>query len=128
MSDSQSPNDASSEVNVQAFALRSLYRDENSYPGWANPRESTLRVCFAREQFTDEIADEWGPATVVNLSTASHEPVELYQNDRLVARGILVTKRGRLGIKVTEVVDEATVQPPTQNTIPNADNVSRDAA
>ena len=85
--------------------MPSLFRDENGYEGWDSPRQSNLRICFARERFAAKVADEWTQGTVVTLTSADHEPVELYHNEQLIARGILVTKRGRIGIKVTHLVD-----------------------
>lgn len=42
--------------------------------------------------------------SVVRLSKAAGEPVDLLVNGTLAARGSLVVVDGRLGVKVTEVV------------------------
>lgn len=96
---------ASVDEIVETFALPSLYREEHGFVAWENSHQSNLRICFAREKFAAKVADEWTQGTVVTLSSADHEPIELYHNERLIARGILVTKRGRIGIKVTQLVD-----------------------
>jgi flagellar motor switch protein FliN/FliY len=50
-----------------------------------------------------------GPGSVLELDKASGEPLDLYVNNRLIARGEAVVIGERYGIRLTEVVmnDEA---------------------
>ena len=45
-----------------------------------------------------------GKGAVIELDRKVGEPVELYVNDRLVARGELTVTDGRLGITMTEIL------------------------
>ena len=45
-----------------------------------------------------------GRGAVIELDRKVGEPIELYVNDRLVARGELTVTEGRLGVTMTEVI------------------------
>jgi flagellar motor switch protein FliN/FliY len=45
-----------------------------------------------------------GPGSVLELDKASGEPLDLYVNNRLIARGEAVVVGERYGIRLTEVV------------------------
>ncbi|MCA9600104.1 MAG: flagellar motor switch protein FliN [Myxococcales bacterium] len=45
-----------------------------------------------------------GPGSVVELSKANGEPLDIYVNDRLIARGEAVVVGERYGIRLTEVL------------------------
>lgn len=45
-----------------------------------------------------------GPGAVIELNRRVGEPIDLYVNDRLVARGELVLVDGVLGVTMTEIV------------------------
>jgi flagellar motor switch protein FliN/FliY len=45
-----------------------------------------------------------GPGSVLELDKASGEPLDLYVNNRLIARGEAVVIGERYGIRLTEVV------------------------
>jgi flagellar motor switch protein FliN/FliY len=45
-----------------------------------------------------------GPGSVLELEKANGEPLDLYVNDRLIARGEAVVIGERYGIRLTEVV------------------------
>jgi flagellar motor switch protein FliN len=49
-----------------------------------------------------------GPGDVVDLERIVGEPVDLFVNDRLVARGELVVVDGRLGLTIVELLPQAT--------------------
>jgi len=49
-----------------------------------------------------------GSGDVVDLERAVGEPVDLFVNDRLVARGELVVVDGRLGLTIVELLPQAT--------------------
>lgn len=46
------------------------------------------------------------PGEVVALEAQTHDLVEVYVSDRLMARGKLVVADGQLGVSLTEIVDE----------------------
>ena len=45
-----------------------------------------------------------GRGAVIQLDRKVGEPIELYVNDRLVARGELTVTEGRLGVTMTEII------------------------
>lgn len=49
-----------------------------------------------------------GAGDVVDLERMVGEPVDLFVNDRLVARGELVVVDGRLGLTIVELMPQAT--------------------
>jgi len=46
------------------------------------------------------------PGEIVALEAQTHDLVEVYVSDRLMARGKLVVADGQLGVSLTEIVDE----------------------
>ena len=49
-------------------------------------------------------AAEAGPGTVVELDRKVGEAIDIYVNDRLVARGEVVLVEDRLGVTMTEII------------------------
>jgi flagellar motor switch protein FliN/FliY len=49
---------------------------------------------------------ELAPGTVLQLREEASEPVGVYANDKLVARGEVVVVEEHFGIKVTQLVGE----------------------
>ncbi|WP_114393247.1 flagellar motor switch protein FliN [Oleisolibacter albus] len=49
-----------------------------------------------------------GPGEIVDLERAVGEPVDVFVNDRMVARGELVVVDGRLGLTIVELLPQAT--------------------
>lgn len=49
---------------------------------------------------------ELGDGAVIELDKKVGEPIDLYVNDRLIARGELVIVDGALGVTMTEIVHE----------------------
>jgi flagellar motor switch protein FliN/FliY len=52
-----------------------------------------------------------GPGSIVQLDKVADAPVELYVNDKLIARGEVVVVDDRFGIKVTDIVAAASPAP-----------------
>jgi flagellar motor switch protein FliN/FliY len=46
------------------------------------------------------------PGSIVQLDKVADAPVDLYVNDKLVARGEVVVVDDRFGIKVTEIIGQ----------------------
>ena len=101
--ESTTPSDE--ERAAETFSLRPLYHDDTSFEPWSSTSQGTLRICFCRERIASELVDDWTQDSVYCSQSADHEPVDLYFNERIVARGVLVTKEGRLGVKVTQIVN-----------------------
>lgn len=66
-----------------------------------------LSVELGRKQMTVAEVLKLGAGSVVELSKASGGPLDVYVNDRLVARGEAVMVGERYGIRLTEVVGKA---------------------
>ena len=49
---------------------------------------------------------EMAPGTVIQLDQQSRDPVGLYVNDKLIARGEVVVIEDAFGIKITEIVGQ----------------------
>jgi flagellar motor switch protein FliN/FliY len=49
---------------------------------------------------------ELGEGSVITLDKDADSPVELFVNNRLIARGEVVVVEDRFGIKVTEIIDK----------------------
>lgn len=49
---------------------------------------------------------ELGEGSVITLDKEADSPVELFVNNRLIARGEVVVVEDRFGIKVTEIIDK----------------------
>ena len=64
----------------------------------------TVRIGSCQMSMRDVL--ELSPGAVVQLSQRAHEPVGLYINDKLMARGEVVVLEENFGIKITELVGE----------------------
>ena len=53
------------------------------------------------------VLESWLVGTVVELDRQVGEAVEIYVNDRLVARGEIVLVESRLGVTMTEIIKAA---------------------
>jgi len=49
---------------------------------------------------------ELGPGAIIQLNQRANDPVGLYVNDKLIARGEVVVLEENFGIKITELVGE----------------------
>jgi flagellar motor switch protein FliN/FliY len=65
-----------------------------------------LSVELGRTQLPVRDVLNMAPGTVITLDKQANEPVDLYVNGRLVARGEVVVVDDALGIKITEVVSK----------------------
>jgi flagellar motor switch protein FliN/FliY len=50
---------------------------------------------------------ELGPGAVIQLNQRANDPVGLYVNDKLIARGEVVVLEENFGIKITELLGDA---------------------
>ena len=65
------------------------------------PLQVTVELGRRRMPISDILA--LGPGSVVELSKTAGEPLDIYVNDRLVARGEAVLVGDRYGVRITEV-------------------------
>ena len=49
---------------------------------------------------------ELGPGAIIQMNQRANDPVGLYVNDKLIARGEVVVLEENFGIKITELVGE----------------------
>jgi flagellar motor switch protein FliN len=64
-----------------------------------------LSVELGSAQMSMQEVLQLGPGSVVQLDKSADDPVELYVNQRLVARGQVVMMDERFGIKITEITN-----------------------
>lgn len=64
----------------------------------------TVEVVLGSTELTVKDVLEIGPGSVVELDRAYGEPVDLYLNGRLVARGDVVIIGEQFGVKITEIL------------------------
>lgn len=69
--------------------------------------ELPITVRFGETQMTLESLARLGPGSMIDLSRAPDDPVDLLVNGRLVARGQVVVVSGCYGVRVNEVVSPA---------------------
>lgn len=65
------------------------------------PLQVTVELGRRRMTISDILA--LGPGSVVELSKTAGEPLDIYVNDRLVAKGEAVLVGDRYGVRITEV-------------------------
>ena len=89
-------NDAPGRSRAQAFRRR---------PGSGVRRAGDgLAPCWARASMEVSQLLKLGKGTVVELDRKVGEAIDIYVNDRLVARGEVVLVEDRLGITMTEII------------------------
>jgi flagellar motor switch protein FliN/FliY len=65
----------------------------------------TVSIGSVRKKISEILA--LGPGQVIELDRAAGDPVDLFVNDRLVARGEVVVVGDRYGFRVTEITAPA---------------------
>lgn len=63
-----------------------------------------LKVELGRSRMYVQDILKLGPGSVVTLDSLTDEPLDVYVNDRLVARGEVLVMNDNLAIRITEVV------------------------
>ena len=71
----------------------------------ADDGKSVVRIELGRTTLTLEEAKQLAPKAIVQLQELDRDPVNVYANDRLAARGEVVVMQGRFCVRITEVVD-----------------------
>jgi len=73
-------------------------------PGLLRDVELQARLELGRARLPVKDLLKLGPGAVVELDRRVGDPVDLYVNDRLVARGEIVVAEGSFALRVTEVL------------------------
>ena len=78
----------------------------NDKPNLAHLRQVPVQITVELGRRRMRIAEvlALGPGSVIELSTAAGEPLDIRVNDRLVARGEAVSIGDSYGVRITEVV------------------------
>jgi flagellar motor switch protein FliN/FliY len=63
-----------------------------------------ISVELGSAQISMEEVLQLGPGSVVQLEKAATAPVDLYVNQKLIARGEVVVMEEQFGIKITEII------------------------
>jgi flagellar motor switch protein FliN/FliY len=69
--------------------------------------ELPIVVRFGSRQMPLAEVLETGPGTVIELDKAADAPVELFVNNKLLAKGDVVALDGYYGVRITEVISAA---------------------
>jgi flagellar motor switch protein FliN/FliY len=69
--------------------------------------ELPIIVRFGSRQMALAEVLETGPGTVIELDKLADDPVELFVNNKLLAKGEVVALDGHYGVKITEVISAA---------------------
>jgi flagellar motor switch protein FliN/FliY len=67
----------------------------------------TVRAELGRTHITIEDILKLGAGSLVELNKLAGEPIDLYVNDRLIARGEVVVVDENFGVRVTEIINPA---------------------
>src|SRR2546422_9228009 len=62
-----------------------------------------VAICFGETEMIFEEVVQLGVGSVIELNSGMDQPVELVVNNRILARGEVVTVDGFYGIKITEI-------------------------
>jgi flagellar motor switch protein FliN/FliY len=66
--------------------------------------EVDVRIELGRARMRIEEVLKLGQGAVIELDRSADEPVEIYANDRLIARGEVVVLDDQLAVRITEVI------------------------
>ena len=71
----------------------------------------TVSAVLGRRKIDVESLTKLGAGSIIDLDRKVGDPVDLYINDQLIARGELVLADGGLGISMTEIIHPNNVHP-----------------
>jgi len=98
------------ETNIQHVQLEQLERSEQHEGAKSNlgiimDVEVPVSVELGRTEMSIGGVLELGPGSVVELNKMASDPVDLYVNNKLIARGEVVVVDENFGIRITSVVE-----------------------
>lgn len=76
-----------------------------SPPGPLDDTDLEVRIEFGRARMRVRDVLGLSGGSVVTLDRGAADPVDVYVNDRLVARGDLVAVEGGLGVRISQIID-----------------------
>jgi flagellar motor switch protein FliN/FliY len=109
---------ASSAAVFQPCALRDLNgtvgtASATGSPGRAGQRQTrTVRIELGRRSLTLDEVEQLGRGSVVRLQERQGDPVNVYADELLIARGQLRLQDGRLSVRITELVSSRLLRGP----------------
>ncbi len=113
MADPENPDNASSDLNLNEIADTNTKEDENPY-AVGEPMANDVTAIYdipvqvsavlGRSSMKVSQLLKLGRGAVVELDRKVGEAIDIYVNNRLVARGEVVVVEDRLGITMTEIV------------------------
>ncbi len=69
--------------------------------------ELPLSVRFGQAELTLDALTRLGPGTLIELSRAPDDPVEILVNGKMIARGEVVVVGGNYGVRISEIASKA---------------------
>ena len=96
-------------MNIQPAQFQSFAKDGNAMPGQENIgliRDVPLEVTVELGRTSKSIAEilDFTPGTIIELDKVAGEPVEVFVNGKMVARGEVVVIEESFGVRVTEII------------------------
>ncbi len=94
----------------QPYALRDLNgtvgtASATGSPGPASQRQTRMiRIELGRRSLTLDEVEQLGRGSVVRLQERQGDPVNVYADELLIARGQLLLQDGCLGVRITELL------------------------
>lgn len=106
MSDSTNPNDAFDGASDESTPPRAPRKGAAGALGMSFvmdvPVELTIELGRRKMRIADVL--RLGPGSILELDKVSGEPLDIYVNNRLIARGEAVVIGERYGVRLTEVL------------------------
>lgn len=78
----------------------------------------TVRIELGRLSLTRDEAEQVSRGSVVQLAERQGDPVNVYTDELLIARGQLLLQDGRLSVRITELVSSSYLRGPSAGTRP----------
>ncbi|MFV2034451.1 MAG: flagellar motor switch protein FliN [Halocynthiibacter sp.] len=111
-------NEKNQDAKLEGLALEEMEAPSNSAPDMAAEKSASdleavfdvpVRISVVLGRARIPVADllKMDVGTVVELDRQVGEAVDIYVNDRLVARGEIVLVENRLGVTMTEIIKAA---------------------
>ncbi|MCY0878403.1 MAG: flagellar motor switch protein FliN [Firmicutes bacterium] len=108
--ESAAPDPEETPVEVKKVEFVELEEAEETRPRAPGPVDfvfdvpMTVEAVLGTTELTVREVLEVGPGSIIELDRAYGEPVDLYLNGRLVARGDVVIIGDNFGVKITEIL------------------------
>ena len=101
----------SSKVFLQSFEPPSGAPSKESGMELLDDVNVSVKVELGRSRVVVQDVLRLGPGSVVPLDTLTGDPLDVYVNDRLVARGEILVVNDNFALRITEVLPQSKVGP-----------------